>query len=379
MKDKTYHINNPVSTIYDRIDEFIKKQYVIVFNEGTCDFDIKLKHQNSFKKLNIDSLSIALERAGYTITDPKLEKYLKSDYISKINPINEYFKNLPEWNQKNDYIKELVKCIPVKEKELFEYHFKKWLVRTVKCGIYEQEVNKQCLVFIQELQNTGKTTFCRYLCPPELKNHFTENIGFDKDSRIQLCTNFMINMDELESVPKNLMNTLKSYFSKQFINERLPYDKRNSRISRKTSFIGSTNLFNFLNDDTGSVRWLCFELEGYFDFNYSKINIDSVWSQAYHLSKDKSFECQITREDQLENERRNKQFTYQDAAEELILKHFTSSTLKSDFKTSTDIVDILRTKSTTNINSIQIGKALNKLQFPKDRQKDIRGYLIKFK
>lgn len=46
-----------------------------------------------------------------------------------------------------------------------------------------------------------------------------------------------------------------------------------------SSFIGSTSRATFLNDETGSVRWLCFELMGKIDFVYSKnVDIDKVWA-----------------------------------------------------------------------------------------------------
>jgi predicted P-loop ATPase len=72
-------------------------------------------------------------------------------------------------------------------------------------------------------------------------------------------------------------------FSRDFINERLPYDRRTSILERRASFIGSTNNIQFLSDDTGSVRWLCFEIES-INWKYNdEIDIDLVYAQAYHL------------------------------------------------------------------------------------------------
>lgn len=376
MKVKLYHVDKPVSTVYDTIDLYTQKNYVLVFNEVSCDFDIKLKGQRLFKKLNIDSLSITLERNGINFTDKKLEKYLKSDYISKINPMKDYFSRLPVWNQKTDYINNLIKHIPVTETELFEYHFKKWLVRTIKCATNDNEINKQAIIFVQPEQNTGKTTFIRYLCPPELKEYFSENIGFDKDARIKLCNNFIINLEELEETPKNHMSLLKAFFSQLYVNERLPYEKKNSLISRKASFIGSTNIFDFLNDSTGSVRWICFELKGLFDFNYTKINIDNIWSQAYFLSKDPSYNSNITREDQVINEERNKQFTVQNPEEVLIQRLFEEGEAKEHFLTSTDVTEILKRNSTFYFHPVPVGKALRKLDFKAIKKNGVNGYYI---
>ena len=134
-------------------------------------------------------------------------------------------------------------------------------------------------------QSSGKSTWCRFLCPPKLSRYFAEDIASDKDSRILLTTSFIINLDELSVLARKEINSLKAYFSKTTINERLPYDKRNTTLSRICSFVGSTNQSTFLSDETGNVRWLCFELLGQIDFNYSKeVDINRVWTQAFHLA-----------------------------------------------------------------------------------------------
>ena len=93
---------------------------------------------------------------------------------------------------------------------------------------------------VHELQNSGKTTFIRFLCPPALKNYMTENISFDKDSLIALIENFIINLDELATFSKVEINSLKSILSKSFIKERHPFERKAKKLSRRASFIGST-------------------------------------------------------------------------------------------------------------------------------------------
>ncbi|MGV3464146.1 MAG: VapE domain-containing protein [Heyndrickxia sp.] len=65
-----------------------------------------------------------------------------------------------------------------------------------------------------------------------------------------------MNLDELSSLAKHEINSLKPLFSKDVINERLPYERKNSIIHRTASFIGSTNMAEFLTGETGSVHWL---------------------------------------------------------------------------------------------------------------------------
>lgn len=127
------------------------------------------------------------------------------------------------------------------------------MVRTVKCAVEPNYFNKQALIICHKAQNSGKSTWCRFLCPPELSNYIAEDISNDKDARILLCKNFLINLDELSSLTKKDVNSLKAFFTKTVINERLPYDRKSTIINRICSFIGSTNMSEFLNDETGSV------------------------------------------------------------------------------------------------------------------------------
>ena len=180
-----------------------------------------------------------------------------------------YFDSLPKYDNKTDYIKLLTSYITTNDQERFYNHFKKWIVRLVKCALIDDYYNKNAFILVQNKQNSGKTTFCRFLCPDSLSDYIKENISTDKDGLISITRNLIINLDELATLTRQDINLLKSILSKDKVNERLPYDRKNSIIPRRCSFIGSTNNSEFLTDLTGSVRWLCFEVEN-INFDYKK-------------------------------------------------------------------------------------------------------------
>jgi predicted P-loop ATPase len=97
---------------------------------------------------------------------------------------------------------------------------------------------------------------------------------------ISLSENMFINLDELSSMNKFELNHLKSLFSIDSVRVRHPYGSRMQTDPRRASFIGSTNEQSFLTDTTGSVRWLCFEINS-IEFTYESIGIDNIWSQPY--------------------------------------------------------------------------------------------------
>ena len=202
MDNEELYINNKLlknTTVYDTIHKYVNGRYEIVLNIITHELLIRYKGSKEWEVLNEKSLMIELTKKKIKFKKFELETYLGSNYIKQINPLKQYFNNLNKWDGV-DHIKNLTSYIPTDDNVFFEYHLKKWLARSVKTALEENFYNKQCLVFVQEEQNSGKSTLCRFLCPPELKKHIAENISDDKDGLIQLCRNLFINLDEIDKL-----------------------------------------------------------------------------------------------------------------------------------------------------------------------------------
>lgn len=367
------------NTIFHIAEEYLSSFYKFRYNKISLDIEYCKKSTHDWQSLNENSLYLEMQKKGIKISINNLIAILKSEFVPHYNPIQEYFENLPKWDGKTDYISNLANYVFPLDRERFNHHFKKWCVRTVKCALIDRYFNKQAFVLVHKAQNSGKSSFCRFLCPPELSQYLAEDISNDKDARILLCKNFLINLDELSSLAKKEINTLKSYFSKDQINERLPYDRKNSILPRISSFIGSTNRDTFLDDETGSVRWLCFQITG-INWNYrQEFNIDLLWSQAYALAFDTSFNSEMTFEEIQENEERNKTYQILSTEQELIAQHYsTAQENEGSFVTATDVLMRL-SQLGIKLSSVQIGKALNALGFErkKHKQKQTYGYWVK--
>lgn len=284
-----------------------------------------------------------------------------------------------EWE---NHIKKLAGFIKTTDDESFLYHFEKWLTRVVLCLFKSGYVNKQCLILFNTLQNTGKTSFLRFLTPKKLIKYYTEDISVDKDGLTALCKNMIINIDELSIMSKTDVNLLKSFISKSSVNLRLPYERKAQLMQRCCSFAGSTNRSDFLTDETGSVRWLIFEVLK-IDFSYSlEVNIDEVWGQAYYNAfKRKDFNAELTAQDIAENEKRNEQFKIISLEQELIYANFEKSDNLEDFLTASDIMLEINNTIGIKLNNIKVGKALASLDYKRmmHPQKRIYGYLIRKK
>jgi predicted P-loop ATPase len=278
-----YNRSERTDSLYDKINEELQKYYRIRFNEIALEYEIVDKFSNKRIEFNESSILIHLHREKLNVSPQVFKTYLKSHFVPRFNPLIEYFENLPTWNGL-DNIKKYASYCKTDDNELFAHHLLKWAVRAVKTVFENDQINKHCIVLGNGSQNAGKSTYLAYLCPPTLINYYYENLGVSKDDRIKLCKAFIINIEELDIMGKYDVNSTKSIISQRSVHERLPYADKSTLLYRTCSFVASTNRLEFLADDTGSVRWLVFDVIGQIDFSYSKeFNIDDFWAQAYHI------------------------------------------------------------------------------------------------
>lgn len=373
-----YRVPTNANTIYDRAINYINGKYEIRFNAIALQHEISLINSRDWHILNFNSLMIELSQAGIEISASKLEILMGSNLISHYNPIKFYFNQLPKWDG-IDHIKHLCNYIKTKDDKALHYHFEKWLARAVLCAIKVEYVNKQCIVFTST-QNVGKSTFLRFLIPKELTQYYMEDLTLDKDGIIALCKNLIINLDELAAFKKFDINTLKSYISRGSVNTRLPYARKNQILNRICSFVGSSNLTEFLTDGTGSVRWLIFEIEN-IDFNYAtNIDINKIWAQSYYNAvHNSSFDPNLTTRDIEENELRNEKYRHTSPEEDFLKEHFEKSEHLDDFTTPSELSQLIYVKSGQRFSDIQLGKALKYLQYEriKHTKRQIYGYRIR--
>lgn len=374
-------------TIFQITEKYLNEYYDIRYNEVSNETQYKLKDQTNYKDLNYDTLYVNLQNQRINISQPKLLALLRSGIMENHNPFRHYFERvakLPDAN-KEDHITKLASYVKAQNQERFNHHFKKMLVRSIACCLDEKVVNKQAFILVQRTQDGGKTTFLTWLCPEELSPYITQNIGADKDSLIALSENFLINLDELAGKAKLELNALKSMFSTSHIKIRRPFEKKAVVTPRRANFVGSTNKTDFLVDETGSVRWLCFEIES-INFSYKEENnLDLIWGQAYNLYLDK-FPYQLTREEIAENEKENRKYQQTTQEIDLIQRYYIPATKEDSdaFYTATDFTKHLPEKFGAPLKThvVNIGKALTFLDFKQDFKYNgmysVKGYYIKF-
>lgn len=389
MKKPVKQIDKKSNSSTIQMIRFLISKYEFKNNVILNEILVREKGRGRYMPVNPNTLYIEVRAEGYRTSISEINVFLYSDYIPKFNPIEEYFNKITRlWKEEihGDYITRFSNYIKVPDQERFNFQFKKWLVRCVACALNNDYFNKQALIFVQVAQHGGKTTLTRFLIPRDLNEYFTENISVDKDSLIALCQNFGVIQDELSTLSKVEINAQKTLMSKSLIKVRHPYDRKPKLEPRRASIWGSTNKDEFLTDETGSVRWLCFNVLD-IDFSYkSEIDINLVWSQAYQLYKS-DFKMEMTSAEIQENEKANRHYKTLSAEAELLHKYYAPATADSyeKFLTATEITSnlITLTESKLRINPVEVGKALKMLGFTQGQRRGhgtqqfpVKGYYL---
>ena len=353
----------------ERLEMFLNKRYNFRYNMVTGKLEFK-KVRNQYYKPITDfaenSILREVLKAKVKCSIQGLRYLLLSDYVEQYDPFKDYFFNLPDINQEVDYITELANTITTTNQELWIECFKKWFVAMVACVLNEKIVNQTVIVFSGK-QGIGKTTWMEKLVPKPLKDYlFSGTINpNNKDTLIHLAECMLINLDELENLNKTEIGSLKEIITKSHIRMRKAYGHNNETLPRRASFAGSVNTAQFLNDTTGSRRFLCFEVE-HIEYHHN-VNLDNCYKQALHLIKE-GFRFWFNNEEIKAINENNEKYQIKSPEEELLLTWFEKADkdTATAFLNTTQIATRLAYFGNININNstvIQLGKALKKLGF----------------
>jgi predicted P-loop ATPase len=378
-KSKKKKRNNNI----DAIEAFLNARYTMRFNVVTANLEVKKVNKTNYVPITDyieNSMLRELLKNNLSCSISKLRNILFSDFCKKYDPFLEYFSSLPQWDGEIDYILQLSKTVSTTNDELWHYCFKKWLVAIV-ASVLEKEIVNQTAIIFSGAQGIGKTTWMVNLCPASLKNYlFSGTINpTNKDTLVHLSECWLINMDELENMNRTEIGTLKEIITNPSIRLRRAYGHNSESLTRRASFMGSVNTSQFLNDTTGSRRFLCFEVTA-IDYKHA-VNLENVYAQAFSLFS-QGFIFWFEKSDIATISLNNEQYQIRTSEEELLLTYFEPVPLSEaiTFFTASQILAKIANFAKVNITTgsvISIGRALKKHGFEKTKKGGIYVWAVK--
>lgn len=368
--------------IIDQIEKYLSNGATLRFNIVSGIIEIKDTSKDEFVPMDDyleNSMLRSLLKSNIPCSTSRLRSIINSNFSKKYDPFKEYFDQLPAWDGETDYIKQLSQTISTTDDQFWQFCFKKWIVASVASLLVPKIVNHTAIIFSGP-QGIGKTTWMENLCPAGLRQYlFSGTINpTNKDTLIQLTECWFINMDELENMNRTEIGTLKEVITKSAIRTRRAYGHNNETLPRRASFMGSVNTSQFLNDSTGSRRFLCFEVMS-IDYQH-QVEIDKVYSQALALFH-QGFRFYFDKSEIGEITANNEQYQVKTVEEELLLVYFRKPSVDDIpiYLTTSQILYKLAVFSklpTTTGNVITLGKALKKHNFQRIKKKGNYVYSV---
>jgi len=366
----------------DKLENFLNNRYKFRYNEVLGKLEYRRINAKTWKYITDfkeNSILREIQKAKVRCSINSLRNLLHSDFCEMYDPFKDYFDNLVEYSGERDYIEELALTITTTKPDLWKLCFKKWFVAMVACVLNEKQVNQTVIVFSGK-QGLGKTTWIEKLMPAELKQYiFSGTINpNNKDTLIHLAECMLINLDELENLNRTEIGSLKELITKTHIRMRKAYGHNNENMPRRASFAGSVNTAQFLNDTTGSRRFLCFELE-HIEYQH-EIDINLCYAQAFKLYES-GFRHWFNQEEIKEINANNEQYQLKSPEEELLLTWFEPATKETAkyFLNTTQILQILTSRANINITDgsvVKLGKALRKHNFTRVMKSNSYVYAV---
>lgn len=279
-----------------------------------------------------------------------------------------------------DHIGRLAATVHVEgDAKLFDDCFRKWLVAVVVSLMVKEVTNHQILVLVGR-QGCYKTTWLARLLPPELQRYFCvrSNSGrLTKDDNLALSEFALICLEEIDELRLGDINQLKAMVTLPAVNERRAYGHYKENRPHIASFCGTTNQPEFLNDPTGSRRWLPFTVVHIDDPYTHPVDYEGVYGQALMLWK-KGFRYWFDEEEIAQVNARNERFETASLETDLLLAFFRVPMPGEEcmFLTVGEILQHINGGMKNPLSAVKVGLALRKAGFEQVRVAGKRGYRV---
>ena len=229
-------------------------------------------------------------------------------------------------------------------------------------------------------QGIYKTTWFNHLLPPELQPYFNSNTSFGnitKDEVLKLSQYGLICCEELDSMRPAEMNRLKWAVTTTVTDERVAYAHYSERRKHIASYCGTGNNVQFIDDDTGTRRWLPFEVERIESPREHPFNYSGIFSQAYALYL-KGFRYWFGEKESQLLARHNERFEVAQPERELIMKYYRlpREDERGEFFSSTDIMQTVAGNMVYQLTRNKLGRFMTALGFERMRSHGQWGYRV---
>lgn len=325
-----------------------------------------------FRKMAIEQM----EKVGVAWSID-VELYVRSALIPDYSPVLDYLGRCGSWDGKTDHIRDLARRVPTSFDRWPDY-FHSWVLAMVAQWLnLSSEFGNAVVPMLIGAQGTHKSTFCRLLLPPSLREYYIDDIKLDNAEQVErmLSRMLLVNIDEYNAKTDREQAKIKRVLTEKNVQTRKMRSDQYVLLPRMASFIATTNDMEPLYDPTGSRRYLCCEVTGIIDTD-TPINHRAIYAQALTELRG-GRQWYFSKNEEADIERHNQNYRRQSTPETVLLSYFEPAERRKDhFMLAVDIQKELRQHvRTADVPSIKkLTLALKACHFPYGKIQGVRGW-----
>ena len=325
-----------------------------------------------FRKMAIEQM----EKVGVAWSID-VELYVRSALIPNYSPVLDYLGRCGSWDGQTDYIRDLARRVPTGFYRWPDY-FHSWMLAMVAQWLnLSHEFGNAVVPILIGAQGTHKSTFCRLLLPPSLREYYIDDIKLDNAEQVErmLSRMLLVNIYEYNAKTDREQAKIKRVLTEKNVQTRKMRSDQYVLLPRMASFIATTNDMEPLYDPTGSRRYLCCEVTGMIDTD-TPIDHRAIYAQAVTELRGGA-QWYFSKAEEADIERHNQNYRRQSTPETVLLSYFEpAERSKEHFMLAVEIQKELRKHvRMTDVPSIKkLTLALKACHFPYGKIQGVRGW-----
>lgn len=202
-----------------------------------------------------------------------------SAILNAFDPVREWLDSLPAWDsvdRLDHWLADVTGC----EQTLYTAAVGRVTLIGAVARVYNPGCKLDTVMILQGPQGSFKSTLLAELVGRD--EWFTDHISDigGKDAALQLCGPWLLEFAELDAITaKRESERVKAWITQRRDRYRPPYGRTVVDVPRRVFFCGTSNLDQFLRDETGGRRFLPVQIKD-IDLDALRAVRDHLWSEA---------------------------------------------------------------------------------------------------
>lgn len=202
-----------------------------------------------------------------------------ADLYASTHPIKDYLQRL-SWDRKERLDNWLSVYCGVEDTAYVREVARRWLIAAV-ARVMDPGCKVDVILVLEGPQGTGKSSILKALGGQWYSDQLGGEIG-SKDAKAGLAGKWIIEHGELAHLTKASLERIKQFFSEQVDQYRPAYGRNEVEVPRQCVFVGTTNVRDYLRDETGNRRFWPVECHGRLLVQELQHDRDQLWAEAVH-------------------------------------------------------------------------------------------------